>query len=234
MFSKFHACFCRQNTIIFIYDYQTGLLDSVLDAKKITNLRTAAVAVHSIHLLAKSDYKIVSFVGLGEIGKTTLQILIETTDRPLIIRLFNYKNRAGIFKEKYKDNKLINIEIFEDFEDMVKDSDVVVSAITYAEKDFADESIYKKGVLLVPIHTLGFQNCDLTFDKIFGDDLSHICGFKYFNSFKRFNEISEVLNNKCEGRVNDDERIIAYNIGIALHDIALAKIYIDKLKLLKN
>lgn len=216
------------NGDIFLYDFKTGLLKSVLDARHITTLRTAAVAVHSIKLLAKSDYKIISFIGLGEIGKATLKILIDLNDRPLIIRLFNYKDHALIVKKLYENTKNITFEIFDDYEEMVKDSDVVISAITYASKDFAKESVYKKGVLLVPIHTLGFQECDLTFDKIFGDDYGHIQHFKYFNKFKTFNEVSEVLNGTCKGRENDNERIIAYNIGIALHDISLANLVLEK------
>lgn len=216
------------NGDIFLYDFKTGLLKSVMDAKRITTLRTAAVAVHSIKLLAKSDYKIVSFIGLGEIGQATLKILIDLNDRPLIIRLFNYKDHAVKTKKLYENTKNVKFEIFDDYIEMVKDSDVVVSAITYASQDFAPECVYKKGVLLVPIHTLGFQGCDLTFDKIFGDDYGHIQHFKYFNQFKTFNEVSEILNGTCKGRENNEERIIAYNIGIALHDLALANLVLQK------
>lgn len=214
---------------IILYDYQTGLIKSIMDARKITTLRTAAVAIHSLKLLANSNYKIVSFIGLGEIGKATLKMLIDLNDRELEIRLFNYKDQAIDQFNKYKDIQNINIKIFDDFEEMAKDSDVIISAITYADKDFANPEIYKPGVLLIPIHTLGFQGCDLTFDKIFGDDYDHIKHFKYFNQFKEFNEVADVINGKCAGRESDDERIIAYNIGIALHDIVLANYILNKI-----
>ena len=85
---------------------------------------------------------------------------------------------------------------------------------------------YNKGVLLVPVHTRGFQNCDLFFDKIYGDDRGHVCGFKNFSKFRAFDEFSNVLLNRNPGRENDKERIIAYNIGLGLHDILFAcKIY---------
>jgi ornithine cyclodeaminase/alanine dehydrogenase-like protein (mu-crystallin family) len=89
-----------------------------------------------------------------------------------------------------------------------------------------DNNLYKNGVLVVPIHTRGFQNCDLFFDHVFADDTAHVSGFKYFNQFRKFNELSEVLLGKIPARQSNDERILAYNIGLGLHDIYFAhKIY---------
>ena len=76
-----------------------------------------------------------------------------------------------------------------------------------------------------PVHTRGFQNCDTVFDKVFADDTGHVCGFKYFNEFRKFAELSDVLTGKVEGRTNDEERILSYNIGLGLHDL----IYADKI-----
>ena len=76
------------------------------------------------------------------------------------------------------------------------------------------------------MHTRGFQNCDLFFDKVFADDTNHVKGFKYFDKFQSFAELSEVLTGQKNGRASDEERILSYNIGIALHDIYFAsKIY---------
>lgn len=91
---------------------------------------------------------------------------------------------------------------------------------------FADEKLYKKGVLVVPVHTRGFQNCDLYFDKIFCDDIGHVSGFKYFKEYKSITEMSEILNGKTLGRTSNEERILAYNIGISIQDVYFAsKIY---------
>lgn len=219
---------------LFLYDNDDGTIKAVIDADYITTWRTAAVAVHSIQLLARTNFSKIAFVGLGVIGKATLRLFIDTScDRDVVIRLFNYKNRAFDIVKDYSNIKNIKFEVYDSYEQMIDDCDVVVSAVTYAEGDFCDESLYKKGCLLVPIHTLGFQGCDLTFDKIFGDDKAHIEGFKYFDKFKEFHEVADVVNGKCVGRENDDERIIAYNIGIALHDIMFAKEIYDRVCLAK-
>jgi ornithine cyclodeaminase/alanine dehydrogenase-like protein (mu-crystallin family) len=76
------------------------------------------------------------------------------------------------------------------------------------------------------VHTRGFQNCDLFFDKVFGDDTEQIQKFKYFSRFRQYAELKEVLEGKIIGRADDEERIISYNYGMALHDIVFAtKIY---------
>ena len=72
---------------------------------------------------------------------------------------------------------------------------------------------------MVPIHTRGFQNCDLFFDKVFADDYGHVKHFQYFDRFRSFGEVSGVVTNKITGRDNNTQRILVYNIGIAIHDI---------------
>lgn len=212
---------------LLLYDYIEGNLQAVMDATYITKMRTGAVAAHSIMLLAKKDYSIISFIGLGNVTQATADILFSCiADKKITVKLYKYKNHAENFIERYRQYQNLEFVVCSTYEETITNSDVIVSGITYADKDFCDDLCFKEGCLVVPIHTLGFQNCDLFFDKVFGDDYSHICGFKYFDRFKNFTEVCDVVNGKKEGRTNDKERILAYNIGIAIHDIYFAyKIY---------
>ena len=74
----------------------------------------------------------------------------------------------------------------------------------------------------------GFQNCDLFFDKVFGDDTGQIQNWKYFSQFKEYDEIHHVLQGKNPGRTNNEERILSYNYGLALHDIVFASKIFEK------
>ncbi len=47
-------------------------------------------------------------------------------------------------------------------------------------------------------------------------------GFRYFDRFKQYDELSQVLLGNNPGRENDAERIICYNIGLGLHDAVFA------------
>ena len=89
-----------------------------------------------------------------------------------------------------------------------------------------DESIFPAGITVIPVHMRGLQNCDTTFDRVFGDDTNHVKHFKYFNQYKDYNEIGEVLAGRDIGRKSDNQRIIDYNYGLAIHDVVYAsKIY---------
>lgn len=226
--SRFSCAHPSVKSYLMLCDSHNGNFLSLINCDWITSMRTGAVAALAIKTFQKKDSSIYAFMGLGRAGSAALECFIaENKHRDVTIRLLKYKDHAERTIDKYKNFTNIHFEIKENPYNLIKDADVVVSAITQAPQLLVnDTSIFKPGVLLVPIHTRGFQNCDLFFDKIFGDDTSQISGFQYFSKFKSFNEFSKVLLKEVDGRTNDDERIIAYNIGLGLHDVFFAaKIY---------
>lgn len=134
---------------------------------------------------------------------------------------------ASKYIERFQEYTNALFEIVDTVQELISGAEIIISCITDASDLICtDNTLYNKGVLLVPVHTRGFQNCDLFFDKIYGDDRGHVCGFKNFSKFRAFDEFSNVLLNRNPGRENDKERIIVYNIGLGLHDILFAcKIY---------
>ena len=186
-------------------------------------MRTGAVAAYSIHLLAKKDFSKLGFIGLGNTARATLEVLLAVyPEKQFEIRLKEYKDQHLLFAERFKAHSNLRFEFCNSYENLISASDVVISAATVFENDICEDQYYPEGILLVPIHTRGFTNCDLFFDKVFADDVSHVKGFRNFNQFKYFAEVSEVVNGRKAGRQDDHERILAYNIGIAVHDMFFA------------
>lgn len=215
---------------ILLYDSITGDMLAVMDGSLITTMRTAAVAVLAIETLRNSHARIYAFTGLGNTGRSTLYSLLERLGNKsdITIRLFNYKDHADrTIAAMSPMFPSVKFETCDTMESLVDDADVVVSCITSADGMLVDSpDRFKPGVLLVPVHTRGFQNCDTVFDRIIGDDTGHLQGFQYFDSFREFHELTDVLRGDAPGRLSDSERIIAYNIGLGLHDIYFAsKIY---------
>ena len=138
-----------------------------------------------------------------------------------------YKDQAEQFVERFRDYHNVSFEIVDSVEQMASAVDVFISCITNAQGLLvSDESKFLLGVTVIPVHMRGLQNCDTTFDRVFGDDTGHVQGFRYFHQWRDYNEIGEVLAGRDEGRKNDEQRIIDYNYGIALHDVVYAaKIY---------
>lgn len=213
---------------ITLYDAETGQLLAVMDGDWITAMRTGAVAALAAKTFQRSGVETYSMIGLGNIARAVALCLIaDNSERHITIRLMRYKNQAEQFIERFKDYTNVTFEIIDDSTVFLSEADVVISCVTVAtELLFPDNSLYKKGVTVIPVHVRGFQNCDLFFDKVFGDDTGQIQKFKFFNQFHEYDEIHHVLQGKNPGRTSDEERILSYNYGIALHDIVFAsKIY---------
>lgn len=213
---------------IFLYDSLNGELLAMFDSDWITAMRTGAVAALAAKTFRKDNTETYGLFGLGNTGRATILCLLET--EPEInhhIYLLKYKEQAETFINRFKSYNNVEFEIVNDPRILISKSDVVISCVTDATDLFCrDNEAFREGCLVIPVHTKGFQNCDLFFDKVYCDDRGHICGFKYFNQFKQLAEFSDVLNGNAKGRENDQERILSYNIGIGLHDAVFAsKIY---------
>ena len=209
---------------LLLYRVSTGELLALMDANWITQMRTGAVAALAIQTLQKEKAQTYSFVGLGNTAQATMMCLQATLPKKkqFKVKLLRYKNQAELFADSFAHPQM-HFEIVDTHEELLKECDVLVSAVTEMPELFCEDNTkYPEGILLVPIHTRGFQNCDLFFDHIFADDKGHVEHFKNFNHFRAFNEISEVLLGNVRGRINDSQRLIAYNVGLGLHDIWFA------------
>lgn len=212
---------------ILLSDTQSGETLALMDGSWITAMRTGAVAALAIHTLKSSVAKEYAFLGLGNTARATLLCLLALIgDEPIHVRLLAYKGQEVLFCERFAAYPQVTFSVYDNSETLIDGADVVVSCVTVADELIAPDHVFKEGVLVVPVHTRGFQNCDLFFDKVFADDTNHVKDFRYFSSFKQFDEFPRILLKENKGRESDKERILAYNIGIALHDIYFAaKIY---------
>lgn len=208
---------------LMLLDTKTGVTKALIDANFITALRTGAVCVHSLLQFAVKGFSTIGMMGLGNVARATAIILFDKVkDRKLIVKLLKFNDEHQLFADRFKDYENVEFVFCDTAEEVVDGSDVVISAVTYAGQNLCEDKYFKPGVVVIPVHTLGFTNCDLFFDKVFADDYGHVKHFKYFDKFKSFAEVSDVVNGIKPGRENDEERILVYNIGIALHDIYYA------------
>ena len=204
-------------------DAETGEFLALMDGTWITTMRTGAVAAHSIMLLGKREFKTIGVMGLGNVLRSTLLILAaKLPERDITIKVLKYKGQEEDLIRRFESFENFHFEVVDTPQKMVKGSDVVLSGATYLPNDICENQYFDEGVLVQPIHTLGFTNCDLFFDKVFADDLGHVKHFKNFDKFRQFAEVCDVVNGLKPGRESDSERILAYNIGISVHDINYA------------
>ena len=213
---------------MLLYNAKNGELLALIDCDWITTMRTGAVAAVSAKALRKDDAHVYGFVGLGNTARATLLCVLEAEpSRHFLVKLLRYKNQAELFVERFRDYENVDFEIVDDLNEMAASVDVFISCITSANGLLVeDEKTFRPGITVIPVHMRGLQNCDTTFDRVFGDDTDHVKGFRYFSQFKDYNEIGEVLAGRDPGRKSQEQRLIDYNYGLALHDVVFAsKIY---------
>jgi ornithine cyclodeaminase/alanine dehydrogenase-like protein (mu-crystallin family) len=181
---------------ILLYNSISGDLLAFMDGTWITAWRTAAIAAITVEKLKKEDAKSISIMGLGNIARAfVLCINSIYKHSELNFKILAYKDQHNQFIERFKNFNNIHFEVYSDAKELIRNSEVIVSCVTAKDDLWADEKDFKPGILVVPVMTRGFQNCDLAFDKIFCDDIPHISGFKYFKQYKNVTEMTDVLNN---------------------------------------
>ena len=217
---------------INLYDAKTGQMLALFDGNWITSMRTGAIAAIAARTFKRSGVTTFSMIGLGNIAQAVALCLIaDNQEQPFTIRLMRYKDQAEAFIEHFKGYGNVAFEIVDDKRAFCAEADVLISCVTVAtELLFPDDTLFKKGVTVIPVHVRGFQNCDLFFDKVFGDDTGQIQKFKYFSQFRQYDELHHVLQGKNPGRTNDEERILSYNYGLGLHDVFFASNIYSRLK----
>lgn len=208
---------------ILLYSYFNFLPIAILDGAYITTIRTAAVAVHSMLSLAKTRDTI-AMIGLGNIGTEIGNILFRLIcDEKITVKLYRYKDHAEKFIERFESYSNIKFVICDSYDDLMRDSDVIFSSVTYTEKDFCSPKIFKNKCVVIPVHLRGFTECDLTFDNIITSDLESIKKFKYYDRMKKISYLDDIMRKNED---LNDSQIIIYNLGLAVYDLYFAnKIY---------
>ncbi|MBQ6298438.1 MAG: hypothetical protein IJK81_12280 [Selenomonadaceae bacterium] len=214
---------------IIIFDYNTGDALALIAGDYLTVLRTGAVAALAAETFALKNYSRIGLWGLGNTAYATFDVLMERRkifrNSPIEVYLLRYKNQAEKFIERFRHRENVQFFIVDSYEAVVENSQVLFSCVSNMDDLFCDAKKYPQGITIIPVHSKGFQNCDLIFDKIFADQTEQIKTFKYWSQISQLNyygELTDVLTGKIEGRTNEHERILSYNVGIAIHDIRFA------------
>ena len=216
--------------LIILNDPETGKPLGMLEGGYITALRTAAVSGVAARYLSIANPEKIAIIGAGVQGRYHVTALKEIFPDIREFRIYDINHQAvESFVAGFDRENRFKVKSADNIQTAMKNADIVVTATgTLAEPIYKTEWV-KEGALILPVHMNGWPKSVLTrMDLFFTDDWMQFSTYmKPHNIYEPFldpdAELGEVVTGKKPGRRKDSQRIINFNLGIALHDIAIAK-----------
>jgi len=234
----------KVNATSLVCDSKTGQPIALLNAVPITSYRTGASAGIGAKYLARKDSKNLLVIGSGNIATYSIVatlITMPNIEKVIICNPKNYNSLLNKFDNIKTDviNLLAecNLELkadiicSNDIENSVKESDIIITA-TPSEKALIKSEWVKEGTHFSCMGACmeGKQEIDeLIFSKakVYADDINQCIksgesqtAFKN-NIISKFNgEIGDILLNKCDGRISQNDITIFDSTGLFIQDLA--------------
>lgn len=216
--------------LLILNDMNTGVPLCVMDCRWITAVRAAAVTAITAKYCARKDRSVVGIIGTGVQGRYNLLALKEIIPGIKKTKIFDINRKTA---EKYQ-NELsqragVEILICEDVESVAKESDIIITATQRLERPLIKNEWFDKGCLGFGLEAARawYGDAILNADKFITDDWEQTKYFQEQGAFPDglpilYAELGTIVCGEKAGRENDDERILAINIGLALEDIIVA------------
>jgi ornithine cyclodeaminase/alanine dehydrogenase-like protein (mu-crystallin family) len=201
-----------------------------MDCRWITAMRTGAASAVAAKFLAAKDSSVVGIVGAGIQGRYNLLALDVVLPSIETVRVFDINSLTlDGFVSTLSTVPGLKIEVGKSAREVIEGAQVVVTATGRLDKPIFKENWVSEGALILPVHHRGWENRTLHMvDTFVTDDWRQlnqahreVGGFDGPLPNRHF-ELGEIVAGKKPGRRNEKERIIDFNYGLAIEDVAMA------------
>jgi len=216
--------------LFILNDVQTGQPLAVMDCRWITAMRTGAASAVAAKFLAAKAPGVVGIVGAGIQGRYNLLALAAAMPSIETVRVFDINSQAlDGFVSALSNVLSLNIEIGRSAREVIENAQIVVTATGRLDKPIFKEAWVSEGALILPVHHRGWENQTLhRVDQFITDDWLQLD--KAHRDVGGFDgplpdthvELGEIIAGKKPGRRSENERIIDFNYGLAIEDVAMA------------
>jgi ornithine cyclodeaminase/alanine dehydrogenase len=216
--------------LFILNDVQTGQPLAVMDCRWITAMRTGAASAVAAKFLAAKNPGVVGIVGAGIQGRYNLLALAAAMPSIETVRVFDINSQAlDGFVSALSNVLSLNIEIGKSAREVIEGAQIIVTATGRLDKPIFEENWVSEGALILPVHHRGWENRTLhRVDQFITDDWRQLQ--KAHREVGGFDgplpdthvELGEIIAGKKKGRRNEKERIIDFNYGLAIEDVAMA------------
>ncbi len=222
-------------SLLVLNDPETGFPIAVMEGAYITALRTVAVSAVSTKHLCNSDASVMALVGCGIQGKYHAIALPHMVPSITTLKVSdNYEPSVKSFVDTIGQRSPgLKIEVCGTPEEAIRGADLVVTATGKLLKPIFKNEWVKEGALLLPVHTLGWDSPTASeMDKLIVDDWAQYrtVGETHYSPLpaQPHAQTGEVVAGTRPGRESPNETIVNFNKGIAIHDILMASVILEK------
>jgi len=216
--------------LMILNDMETGLPLCVMDCRWMTAVRTAAVTAVTAKYCARKDTETLGVVGGGVQGRYNLLALKHVLPGIRRTKIFDIDRKtAETYRDELSQETNVEISICDGVESAAKGSDIILTATQRLEKPLIRNEWFDKGCLGFGLEAsrAWYGEAILGADKFITDDWEQTTYYQRQGAFpdglpQRHTELGEILCGEKPGREDQDEKILALNIGLALEDVIVA------------
>ena len=228
--------------LMVMNDCDTGAVTAVMDARWITAIRTAAVAAVTAKYCKVKDTRTITIIGAGEQGKWNarlLKMVIPEIERVFIGDLYPAAVEAYLKKmcPLMPDVEFIPFYTEEERQAAIDQSQILITATQRGDKPIIYSEMLHKGMLGIPLESTAWEGKTYTrfADRFVCDDRNlvntYLLDGKYTDGLPPVENqllLGDIINGVAPGRVSEEEFVITSSHGIALSDVAVGKIILDR------
>ncbi len=228
--------------VLTLFDRRNGAPKAILDASRITDMRTGAVTAVGARYLARKNSKVLAHIGTRGTAYWNIRLLNHLFDFDEI-RVHSRRSESRTsFGERISQELGKNVAVTEDWRTCVLGADIVVEASRLTEPaPLLQTDWIKRSALVIPYGTMSAVELSLTdiMSKIVVDDWGQ-CKDGRFGALRPhvdagkltkqtlYAELGEIVAGCKMGRSTDDETILFWHRGLSLSDIALGHALLEK------
>ena len=221
--------------LLTLYDAETGVPLSIMDATMITACRTGAMTAVGARYLARRDSRVLGHVGARGTALWNVVLLDEMFDLDEIRITSRRPESREAFARQLAAVTGTRIRVTATADEAFDGADILVEAsrLTELEPLLRTGSV-QPGAFVVPYGTVSAVELDLldVMDKVVVDDWREAQSGR-FGALRRhvdtgrlsaaslYAELGQIVTGRRPGRERSDERILLWHRGLAILDIAL-------------
>jgi ornithine cyclodeaminase/alanine dehydrogenase len=225
--------------LLVLNDVETGFPVCVMDCTWVTAKRTGAATAVAAKCLARENCKVFGILGCGVQGRSNLEALTVVRKGLEEVRAYDVsRENLCRYVEEMSAEYGLRVVGVDSPRKAVEGCDIVVSAgpILKSPTPVIEVEWFRDGGFACALDFDSYWKPEamLSMDKFCTDDREQLAYYRKQGYFKGtpsvYAELSEIVSGKKHGRQGDKERIMSMNLGLAIEDMATAKLIYDKAK----